>query len=224
MCGIFGFVGSTPNARIFADAAMAAGRRGPHAFGLACDTAAGLQVVKHAGRIEDHLGLLSSAALAGRSVGHCRLATSGEEPDSLDDAHPHIAPDGNGGSVVVVHNGNVRDPDRWTRKYGFQPRTQCDSEILALMIGVMRGHPGQRVRHAIGEAVPKGPIALLVLLGGGLVVFRRELPIWLWRSGHGTYLASGSFHPHAVFVDENRIITLIPSGSRPLRQSVLPLA
>lgn len=225
MCGIFGFAGSTPSAQVLVDTALAAGRRGPHSSGLAWDDRErGIVVSKRPGKIEHHLWTLAATALSSRVIGHCRLATSGEEPEDLADAHPHQV-----GDTAIVHNGVIREHMAIAARHGVTLATACDSELLAHLIDRATGSPKARVRRAIEAAVPKGPIALLAMVGGAVVAFRRELPIYVWRSGREAYFASTSFHVDAVYMPEDTVVAFAVavtpavrgSGTRRRKQSSL---
>jgi glutamine phosphoribosylpyrophosphate amidotransferase len=79
MCGVFGFVSrdNTPvNLGILNTIAKVTMKRGPHAWGLAwIDGRGRLFAYKQAGKVIDHLGMLTMAADAWLLIGHCRFAT-----------------------------------------------------------------------------------------------------------------------------------------------------
>jgi glutamine---fructose-6-phosphate transaminase (isomerizing) len=137
MCGVFGFVSydsQGPDLKRLARIAEVTMARGPHAFGFAwLDWSGRLKMFKRTGRIVDHLALLAMAANARVLVGHCRWATHGDPANNLNN-HPHPADGG-----WLVHNGVVTNHEELAAEYDLYPVTDCDSEVLGLLIAASRG-------------------------------------------------------------------------------------
>jgi glucosamine 6-phosphate synthetase-like amidotransferase/phosphosugar isomerase protein len=200
MCGVFGFVsrdGGRPNLGLLARVARVTERRGPHAFGFAWIDARGrLKCYKQTGRITDHLGLLAMAADARMLVGHCRFATQGDPADNINN-HPHPADGG-----WLVHNGQVRNYDALVRSFNLFPVSDCDSEVLGLLVergeGTVLDRCCAAARAASPDAEPGTLFGLhspLVILGlwprpDRLVAVRRGNPLHCGEADEGVYLAS----------------------------------
>jgi len=200
MCGVFGFVsrdGGRLNLATLARVARATERRGPHAFGFAwIDGHGRLKCYKQTGRITDHLGLLALASDARMLVGHCRYATQGDPADNINN-HPHPADGG-----WIVHNGQVRNYAALVQAFDLFPVSDCDSEVIGLLVEQAEGSVLDRCRAAVKVVSPdEAPGSLfghhspLVLLGlwprpDRLVVVRRGNPLHQGRTDHGLYLAS----------------------------------
>ena len=150
MCGVFGFVsydGKGPNIKRLARIAEVTMRRGPHAFGFAwLDWSGRMHMFKKSGRIIDHLGLLAMAKNARVLIGHCRFATHGSPSNNLNN-HPHPADGG-----WIVHNGVVTNHEELAAEYDLWPVTECDSEVLGLLVAGSRGNFMQRCGAAANVA------------------------------------------------------------------------
>ena len=191
MCGVFGFVsydGKGPHLGRLQRIARVTMTRGAHAFGFAwLDGRGRLHSFKQTGRIVDALGLLAMAADARLLIGHCRYATHGDAGNNLNN-HPHPADGG-----WIVHNGVVREYDRIVQRNDFVPVSECDSEVLGLLIEAGDGTLAQRCRAAAREAC-EGPLAMLGLWSrpGRLVAVRAGNPLHVGTVGKGArhYLGS----------------------------------
>jgi glucosamine 6-phosphate synthetase-like amidotransferase/phosphosugar isomerase protein len=201
MCGVFGFVsqdGKLVNLKTLARIAEVTERRGPHAFGFAwIDRKGRLKCFKQTGRISDHLGLLAMAADARLLIGHCRYATQGSPEQNINN-HPHPADGG-----WIVHNGRIPNYDRLVDRNNLYPSSDCDTEVLGLLIEQGQGNLLDRCRRAVAAVRDREdeeenlfPVMQpLVLLGlwprpDRLVAVRRGNPLHYSRTERGYYLAS----------------------------------
>jgi glucosamine 6-phosphate synthetase-like amidotransferase/phosphosugar isomerase protein len=203
MCGLWGYAARTPGDRpdleALGAAALAAQRRGAHAWGLAwVDERGRLGSYKSPGPVGDALGLmLDLAAGMPLVVGHARWATDGDPGDNRNN-HPHAA-----GTGLFAHNGTVPEFRRTYRAYGHEPATGCDSECLGLLYrkAPRRLDLAARWAWAIEHAAPGLPLALLALhppaprgpygVLGRLVVARRNgQPLHVAAAPEGSYLCS----------------------------------
>src|SRR5262249_33593856 len=151
---------------------------------------------KQTGRVSDHLGLLGMAADARMLVGHCRFATQGSPDDNINN-HPHPADGG-----WIVHNGQVHNYRELVGRLGLHPVSDCDSEVLGLLIEGGTGNVLDRCRSAVGAVSPEddpgtlfGYDQPLVLLGlwprpDRLVAVRRGNPLHDALTAQGYYLGS----------------------------------
>jgi len=170
MCGVFGFVSKGKqkvDLRVLRRIARTTELRGPHAWGMAWVDARGrLKTFKQAGRVTDTLGLLAMAQGAELLIGHCRYATHGNPANNLNN-HPH-----DGGDSWVVHNGIIQHYEGLIRKHRLRPHTECDSEVIGLMLKKFRGAPLKRMVRACEEAVGLVPFASLALWPDRLLAAR----------------------------------------------------
>jgi len=191
MCGIFGFVkkgDGLPDMNRLAAIAAATQQRGPHAFGFAwIDGRGRVRMFKQSGRIRDGLGLLAMTADARMLVGHCRFATHGDPADNTNN-HPHPADGG-----WVVHNGVLRDHREIIREYVLMPSTDCDSEVIGLLIEELEGSLAERVIEACTIVGPS-PLAVAGLWRSPqrLLVVRRGNPLYWAERREGFYFGSTS--------------------------------
>lgn len=191
MCGVFGFVsfdGKGPAMGQLQEIAEATMSRGPHAFGFAwIDGRGRLHSFKQCGRIVDSIGLLQLAEDARMLIGHCRFATHGKPEDNVNN-HPHPVDGG-----WLVHNGVIRGYERIVAERNLFPTTQCDSEVLGLLIEEAKGTMSERCRAAVREAWD-GPMVMLGLWSrpNRLVAFRDGNPLHIGKVKNGKryYFAS----------------------------------
>jgi glucosamine 6-phosphate synthetase-like amidotransferase/phosphosugar isomerase protein len=199
MCGVFGFVsnGGQMSLTHLKRIARVTETRGSHAFGLAWIDAAGrLRMFKQTGRISDHLSVLGMAKGARMLIGHCRFATHGDYRNNANN-HPHPADGG-----WIVHNGVIPYHEEVIEEHNLLAQTDCDSEVLGLLIESGSGTLQERCRKAVELAVPsrgggnlfsaESPLVMLGLWSrpGRLIAVRRGNPLHFGITADGTYLAS----------------------------------
>lgn len=189
MCGIFGFVSKTRKPlrmSIIKRVAEVTMRRGPHAWGLAwVDTTGTMRTYKQSGRIVDSLGLLAMASDAVMLAGHCRYATHGDPANNLNN-HPHDA-----GDAWVIHNGQIKHYRELAERHRLRRMTDCDSEVLGLMISKFKGDPLDRVKRAVDEAMNVWPLSMMALWPDRMIVARaNNQPLSVGETSGGYYIAS----------------------------------
>lgn len=188
MCGIFGFLstnGRGPDLARLRQIAAETEARGRHAFGLAWVDAGGvLRTFKRPGAATACLDDLEACRHAVAVIGHCRWATHGDPQDNRNN-HPHIA-----GRGWLVHNGVVRNYAELLWRYGLRPKTDCDSEVLGLLMMRRAGTLLERAAWAVAQT--QGPLALLGLWNKPLrlLVVRRGNPLCFSETPGGFYFAS----------------------------------
>ncbi len=189
MCGIFGFASDGrhgPDIKRLEKIALATETRGPHAFGFAwIDGRGRLKMFKQQGRIRDRLACLRWLADARMVVGHCRFATHGDPADNANN-HPHPCDGG-----WLVHNGVIRGYREIVEGYLLAPQTECDSEVLALLIEDLDGTLIERCQRA-AAICEGGALAMAALWRNPqrLIVLRAGNPLSIGEGAEGTYFGS----------------------------------
>ena len=189
MCGVFGAIMS-PGERIDLHRVRMMARstetRGPDAFGFAwvddCDR---LHRFKSPGRITENMHQLDQLADAKMFIGHCRFATHGD-PESNENNHPHSVDGG-----WMVHNGVVRNAKTLASEISLSPVSDCDSELLGLLIEDLPGTLMDRTAGAVNRSL--GELAVLGLWSRPqrMLIAKRGKPlVWQRSKEHGIYLAS----------------------------------
>lgn len=188
MCGIFGFIssqGEGPSISRLRRLALIMQSRGEHAFGLAWLEASGtIQTFKQPGAAKFHLDELERCRNAVVMVGHCRFATHGSPLDNRNN-HPHVA-----GSGYLVHNGVVLNYHDLAHRHRLKLGSQCDSEVLGMLMTRCAGTIAERSAWMAGQAL--GDLAMLGIWRrpARLLVARRGRPLHFGEGRRGFYFAS----------------------------------
>ena len=188
MCGIFGFItraGEGPEIARLRRLALITQTRGMHAFGLAwLDEGGTIQTFKQPGAAQNYLDELERCRNAVIVIGHCRYATHGSPADNRNN-HPHSA-----GGGYLVHNGVMHNHQELVRHYLLRPQSQCDSEVLGLLMARCPGTIAQRSAWAANQA--DGELAMLGVWRkpNRLLVARRGRPLCFGQGADGYYFAS----------------------------------
>lgn len=181
MCGLWGFSGPRhADPQRLTVAACLAAMRGPDSWGITTETADRTGM----GRLSaQHVAALPPSRVV---VGHCRLATV------LGTKHRQACQPIRSGRFVVAHNGTVPNAAALTARFGLQPETGNDTEIIALLLNAMDGPAADRLAQALDLVDHGGHYALAVLdTSDGQVLLRaRGLPLWRHVNDGGTYWAS----------------------------------
>lgn len=190
MCGIFGFVAKEDarmNMNIIERIAKVTETRGPHSWGIAwVDAGDKLHMYKQPGRISHSLGLLDMARDAKMLIGHCRYATHGSPDDNMNN-HPHPADGG-----WVIHNGMIHHFERLVREYKLPAVTECDSEVIGLLIEKFNGTLLERCTRAASICRGLSPFAMMALWRDRMYVSRaNNQPLHCGETKQGNvYIAS----------------------------------
>lgn len=221
MCGVFGFVsynGEGPNLKRLEIMARITETRGPHSFGFAwVDSRDRLRMYKQRGRISHHLGVLALASDAKMLIGHCRYATHGRPEDNVNN-HPHPADGG-----WIVHNGVLGNHRELIAEHGLTPVSDCDSEVLGLLIEHGDGSLLERAKSAALQQ--SGPLVLCGLWArpNRLILVRSGKPLAISRHDGGRFYFASSEHALAgspEIVPDN---TAIEFGAKRIIKASSPL-
>ena len=224
MCGIFGYItrsGQGPDIDRLRRIALVTQTRGDHAFGLAwIDRRGRMQTFKATGPAKAHLDELESCRDAVALIGHCRFATHGSPRDNRNN-HPHVA-----GTGVIVHNGVLGNYAQLARAHRLRMRTQCDSEVIGLLIPRGGGSIAQRAAWTANQIF--GDLAIMGLWRNPtrLLLARRGKPLCFGLVREGMYLASlGEGLPGEVkaVADYTASVLIHEDGSTGLEGSVIRL-
>lgn len=179
MCGLFGYAGEGPvDLEQLHRVAALAETRGPHAIGFAyLKPEAGGVVMGNWSAPEPfskHAGELARCEGATAVLGHCRLATFG--PEGL--TQPILCSDGTAAGVGwIAHNGNLYKHAELAAEHGLKPRTECDSEVLGLLILKLG-------LEAAAELAKESPCAFGWLTGRGIDIRALGQPLYSDKAGY----------------------------------------
>jgi glucosamine 6-phosphate synthetase-like amidotransferase/phosphosugar isomerase protein len=188
VCGIFAYItksGKGLDLALLRRIAAETERRGHHAFGLAWIAADGaIHTFKRPGPVTANLVDVDQCRGAAAVIGHCRWATHGA-PEVNRNNHPHPA-----GRGWFVHNGVVFNHASLVWRFRLTPKTQCDSEVLGLLIAKFPGALGLRAARAAEEA--DGHLAILGLWRNPtrLVIVRNGNPLCFGETNGEFYFGS----------------------------------
>ncbi|MEO5808283.1 glutamine--fructose-6-phosphate transaminase (isomerizing) [Devosia sp.] len=191
MCGIVGIVGVGPVAGRLVDALKRLEYRGYDSAGVATIEHGAISRRRAEGKLGNLAQKLAFEPLGGQiGIGHTRWATHGA-PTELN-AHPHATD-----RVAIVHNGiieNFRELLADLAKDGYQPKTQTDTESVALWVTreLDRGlDPEMAVAVTLKQL--RGAFALAFLFKGEeslLIAARSGAPLAIGYGATEMYLGS----------------------------------
>ena len=191
MCGIVGIIGVEPVAPRLVDALKRLEYRGYDSAGVATLEGGRIDRRRAEGKLGNLAQKLTFEPLAGNiGIGHTRWATHGAPTEG--NAHPHATE-----RVAVVHNGiieNFRDLLEDLAKDGYLPKTQTDTESVALWVTreLDRGlDPEMAVARTL--KLLRGAFALAFMFKGHdrlLIAARRGAPLAVGYGATEMYLGS----------------------------------
>ena len=220
MCGIVGYIGTQTAAPLIVSGLKRLEYRGYDSAGVCVLSSDGLRIEKRAGRVKDLEAIVDISSINGTvGVGHTRWATHGVPNDA--NAHPHTDQDG---SIALVHNGIIENYLTIKKKLesaGYTFRSDTDSEVLAVFIGMLYKTLGDleaAVRTALAEVEGTfGIVVLSVHEPDMIIAARRGSPLIL-GIGDGEYLVASdasaviSHTRQVVYLQENEMAILRRDG------------
>ncbi|MEY2719149.1 MAG: Glucosamine 6-phosphate synthetase [Bacteroidota bacterium] len=220
MCGIVGYIGTQTAAPLIVSGLKRLEYRGYDSAGVCVLSADGMRIEKRAGRVKDLEGIVDISSIAGTvGVGHTRWATHGVPNDA--NAHPHTDQDG---SIALVHNGIIENYLTIKKKLesaGYSFRSDTDSEVLAVFIGMLYktlGNLESAVRTALAEVEGTfGIVVVSVHEPDMIIAARRGSPLIL-GIGNGEYLVASDASAviahtrQVVYLQENEMAILTRDG------------
>jgi glucosamine--fructose-6-phosphate aminotransferase (isomerizing) len=217
MCGIVGYVGFRPAAKVIVDGLQKLEYRGYDSFGVATNNPS-LQVFKCEGKISEK-GSEAGCLHGTIGIGHTRWATHGVPSDR--NAHPHLDCTGR---IAVVHNGIIENYAALTRELeakGHVFRSETDTEVVAHLIEDC--YDGSDLRGAVEAACSRltGSFALLVTVEGSetVVAARDSSPLVLGVGDNEVFAASDvtpllGYTERVVYLEDGDLAELDRGGWR----------
>ena len=194
MCGIVRYIETKEPFPLLIDGLKKLEYRGYDSAGIALVNGS-LEVFKKRGKVADLESFVRGKNISGRvGIGHTRWATHGEPNDK--NAHPHQSMNG---IFSVVHNGIIENYSSLRadlKKYGFQFRSDTDTEVLANLMEYCYNQrneisPVQAIQLALSKVVGAYGIAVLCSLEKDkLFVARKGSPLVLGLGENEYYVAS----------------------------------
>jgi glutamine---fructose-6-phosphate transaminase (isomerizing) len=218
MCGIVGYIGSSPACGILVEGLKKLEYRGYDSAGIAVVDNGSFRIVRAKGKIQELEKLVCGSPLQGTmGVGHTRWATHGR-PSEIN-AHPHRS-----GKVVVVHNGIIENYTALKHKLGAAGHTfdsETDTEVIAHLIDFYLNQGMDRL-SAIRQACNKleGSFASGILMEDDpdtLYGIRKESPLIIGVGDGEAFLGSDiqailSHTRRMMFMEDGEIAILKTSG------------
>lgn len=205
MCGIFGYAGVlAPDADLIEQAAMAAGRRGPHGHGWAQAAGDGTMTAVHRpGPVAASAGEIRR--ITGRLVvGHARLATFGDWRDT-GQLQPVIA-----GRHAVAHNGNIYNAG----SLGGPAPTDTIAFAAAYARARATTGPADALACLTAAAVQEAWAIVVADADGSLYAHRAYHPLFIHQAPEGTYLCSFPLAPSDQLLPEHQVTVISPEDLR----------
>ena len=184
MCGIMGYLGTKPVAKVIIEGLKKHEYRGYDSAGLTVLDNGNFKKARAVGRVANLEELVSRGDFTGTvGIGHTRWATHGGV--TVENAHPH---ESSNGSVILVHNGiieNSRAIKEELMRQGVEFFTDTDTESAAQYLGyIYDGDPKASIEKLVSRI--RGAFALVIMF--------RDRPdeIWTVRKGSPLVLTHGS--------------------------------
>ncbi|WP_003544109.1 glutamine--fructose-6-phosphate transaminase (isomerizing) [Desulfotomaculum nigrificans] len=191
MCGVVGYVGSSPATPIILDGLKKLEYRGYDSSGVAVLDKDGLKVEKKMGRLAELEKVLAGRELdATVGIGHTRWATHGRPSDV--NAHPHTS---NDGKIAVVHNGiieNYLQLREWLTSRGHVFKSETDTEVIPHLIEhFYKGDLVEAVQKTVSHL--EGSYAIMAISvdqPDRIVAVRQDMPLVVGLGEGENFLAS----------------------------------
>jgi len=190
MCGIVGYVGNKPAAKILVDGLEKLEYRGYDSAGIAVMENNTINVVKSKGRLKNLEQKMVQDGIPGGTIGigHTRWATHGEPSDV--NSHPH----GNK-RVTIVHNGIIENYPQLKEKMlskGYEFLSETDTEVIAVLLDFYyNGNPIETITRVIDNL--RGSYALGVMFvdfPDTLYAVRKDSPLIIGVGDQENFIAS----------------------------------
>lgn len=196
MCGIFGFVSSSPkSSSTLIDGLKILEYRGYDSWGIAIKNGARIQTDKHTGKIGSAKTTLKKTTLA---IGHTRWATHGGV--TVKNAHPHLDCKK---QLALVHNGifeNYETIKQVLIRKGHKIVSQTDTEIIVHLIEEeLKTHGfATAVRLAFSQMKGLNAIVVINAVSKEIIACKNGSPLIIGKGKDEYYISSdtSSLLPH----------------------------
>ncbi len=219
MCGIVGYVGTTPAKDILMEGLAKLEYRGYDSAGIALtDGTDDLQVIHRVGKVAELASVVDSMDLPSCcGIAHTRWATHGRP--SEENAHPHRDCSGR---IAVVHNGiieNYAELRDELKSQGHVFASETDTETVAhLLEQYYEGDLAEAMFKAVDRL--QGAYGLAAICADHpdqIVVSRKDSPIVVGSNGSAAMVASDmvavmNFTRDVVFLEDGQLAVLSADG------------
>ncbi len=220
MCGIVGYIGPQTASPLIVSGLKRLEYRGYDSAGVCIVDGDSLTIHKQAGKVADLERVVDLSAIRGTlGVGHTRWATHGLPNDV--NAHPHTD---NDDAIAMVHNGIIENYLTIKKKLenaGYTFRSETDSEVLAVFIGMLYktiGDLERAVQTALQEV--EGTFGIVVVSTHDpnlMIAARRGSPLILGVGQDEFVVASDAaaiiaHTRQVVYLQENEMATITRQG------------
>jgi glucosamine--fructose-6-phosphate aminotransferase (isomerizing) len=220
MCGIVGYIGPRPAARLLLEGLKRLEYRGYDSSGIAIVNGKGLEIVKAAGKIsalEQQLdGNLPTGTLG---IAHTRWATHGAP--TTPNAHPHTD---QSGRIAVIHNGIIENASvlrKALEQRGHTFKSETDTEVLAHLVGEFyRGNLEEAVAAALRDVDGAYGLAFISATEPGVLVAARKGSPLLVGVGENEWFVASDASPllqytrSVIYLDDGEMAVLTRDGYR----------
>lgn len=229
-CGIIGYIGNRDIAiEVLLQGLEEMQNRGYDSAGIVTYSDSSLKTTKYASspsnssdslkRLKSEVTVSHKASRLG--LGHTRWATHGGKTDT--NAHPHSD---SSGRIALVHNGtitNTQEIYEILKSKGIVPKSQTDTELIALMIGLYLNE-GHSLKLATRLALEKmnGTWGLAVISKDHpdqIIVARRGSPMLIGLGNKELFIGSepaafSRYTSKYISLDDNQIFKIDPSKDK----------
>ncbi|HEB10103.1 MAG TPA: glutamine--fructose-6-phosphate transaminase (isomerizing) [Spirochaetales bacterium] len=213
MCGITGYCGPRPAAKVLLEGLKRLEYRGYDSAGICVAEEEGLRLIKREGKIRRLIEKVPTNIKGNTGIGHTRWATHGRVNDL--NAHPHLDCSGN---IALVHNGIIENYSGLKEKLeseGHVFLSETDSEVIVHLVEKFyQGSLEEAVKEAL--ALLKGTYGIVCMHRdhpGLLIGARNGSPLVLGVGNGEMFLASDvtaiiSYTKAVVYLEDGEVVTL----------------
>lgn len=213
MCGITGYCGPRPAAKVLLEGLKRLEYRGYDSAGICVAEEEGLRLIKREGKIRRLIEKVPADIKGNTGIGHTRWATHGRVNDL--NAHPHLDCSGN---IALVHNGIIENYSGLKEKLeseGHVFLSETDSEVIVHLVEKFyQGSLEEAVKEAL--ALLKGTYGIVCMHRdnpGLLIGARNGSPLVLGVGNGEMFLASDvtaiiSYTKAVVYLEDGEVVTL----------------